>query len=172
MRAAAVSSDVGNRLYSNGFDAMRSLGASPRRYFLTNILWAFLIASPFLVGLGFLAARVTSLAVFTYNYAKWGPNYWDDHFHRDLRIPGEVLYRGTAWLLAKVLTCGVGIGAIAYHIGARPKRSCILLWMNGGPSQTDTFDMKPGHEHGGPFQAIQSRVPDMRLSEHLPELVR
>src|SRR5690348_5798243 len=32
------------------------------------------------------------------------------------------------------------------------KRSCILLWMSGGPSQTDTFDLKPGHANGGPFK--------------------
>jgi hypothetical protein len=38
--------------------------------------------------------------------------------------------------------------------------------MNGGPSQTDTFDMKPGHEHGGPFKPISSRVPGISLYEH------
>ena len=27
-------------------------------------------------------------------------------------------------------------------------KSCILLWMNGGPSQMDTFDLKPGHANG------------------------
>src|SRR3954463_9880993 len=33
------------------------------------------------------------------------------------------------------------------------RRACILLWMNGGPSQTDTFDMKPGQTGvGGPFR--------------------
>ena len=34
------------------------------------------------------------------------------------------------------------------------KRSCILLWMNGGASQTDTFDLKPGHANGGAFKEI------------------
>src|SRR4051812_28468993 len=32
------------------------------------------------------------------------------------------------------------------------RKACILLWMNGGPSQMDTFDLKPGHANGGPFQ--------------------
>jgi hypothetical protein len=54
----------------------------------------------------------------------------------------------------------------------RPKRSCILLWMNGGPSQTDTFDMKPGHAHGGPFQPISTSVPGVSVCEHLPEVAR
>jgi hypothetical protein len=50
------------------------------------------------------------------------------------------------------------------------KRSCIVLWMGGGPTQTDTFDMKPGHANGGPFQEIATSVPDIRISEHLPQV--
>lgn len=51
----------------------------------------------------------------------------------------------------------------------RPRpTACILLWMTGGPTQTDTFDLKPGHENGGPFKAIETSVPDLRISEHLP----
>lgn len=50
------------------------------------------------------------------------------------------------------------------------KRSCILLWMNGGPSQTDTFDPKPHHQNGGPFKAISTRTPGLFLGEHLPQL--
>src|SRR5258708_24085113 len=52
----------------------------------------------------------------------------------------------------------------------RRRRSCILLWMNGGPSQIDTFDLKPGHVNGGPFRAIRTAVPGVRISEHLPRL--
>lgn len=52
----------------------------------------------------------------------------------------------------------------------RPKRSCILLWMSGGPSQLDTFDPKPGNENGGPIQAIESSVPGIRISEYLPQV--
>jgi len=44
--------------------------------------------------------------------------------------------------------------------------------MNGGPSQMDTFDLKPGHANGGPFHAIESAVPGLRISEHLPKLAR
>jgi len=52
------------------------------------------------------------------------------------------------------------------------KRSCILLWMNGGPSQMDTFDLKPGHANGGPFKAIETTAPGLRVSEHLPKLAQ
>jgi hypothetical protein len=50
------------------------------------------------------------------------------------------------------------------------KRACILLWMAGGPSQLDTFDLKPGHANGGPFRAIATSAPEIRISEHLPLL--
>jgi hypothetical protein len=50
------------------------------------------------------------------------------------------------------------------------KRSCILLWMNGGPSQLDTFDLKPGHENGGSFKEIATSVPGIKICEHLPKL--
>ncbi|MEX0679456.1 MAG: DUF1501 domain-containing protein, partial [Pirellulales bacterium] len=60
----------------------------------------------------------------------------------------------------------------AAHGEARqaPKRSCILLWMNGGPSQMDTFDLKPGHENGGSFKEIATSVPGIKISEHLPKI--
>jgi Protein of unknown function (DUF1501) len=52
------------------------------------------------------------------------------------------------------------------------RRACILLWMNGGPSQMDTFDLKPGHANGGPFTEINTTVPGIRISQHLPKLAR
>lgn len=54
----------------------------------------------------------------------------------------------------------------------RRKRHCILLWMSGGPSQTDTFDLKPNHANGGEFKEIQTAAPGLRLSEHLPKLAQ
>jgi len=52
------------------------------------------------------------------------------------------------------------------------KKAVILLWMNGGPSQTDTFDLKPGHKNGGPFKEIATRSPGLKISEHLPRLAK
>lgn len=52
----------------------------------------------------------------------------------------------------------------------RSSRHVILLWMSGGPSQTDTWDLKPGHENGGEFKEIQTAAPGLRFSEHLPKL--
>jgi len=52
------------------------------------------------------------------------------------------------------------------------KRACILLWMSGGPSQMDTFDLKPGQANGGPYQEIATNAPGVRISEHLPKLAK
>jgi hypothetical protein len=52
------------------------------------------------------------------------------------------------------------------------KRHCVLLWMSGGPSQLDTFDMKPQHANGGEFKESATSVPGLRFSEHLPNLAR
>src|SRR5688500_18317991 len=45
-------------------------------------------------------------------------------------------------------------------------RSCILLWMEGGPSQQHTFDLK----EGGPYKSIATAAPGVRISEHLPRM--
>jgi hypothetical protein len=52
------------------------------------------------------------------------------------------------------------------------KRSCVLLWMSGGPSQLDTFDLKPGHANGGPFKPIATSVSGIKISEHLPKIAK
>ena len=52
----------------------------------------------------------------------------------------------------------------------RKPKSVILIWLNGGPSTIDLWDLKPGHANGGPFREIATTVPGMRISEHLPNL--
>ena len=48
--------------------------------------------------------------------------------------------------------------------------ACILLWMNGGPSQFETFDPKPEHDNGGETKAIATKVPGVQLADNLPNL--
>src|SRR5262249_37674716 len=49
-------------------------------------------------------------------------------------------------------------------------KSVILLWMTGGPSHIDTWDVKPDRplENRGPFHSIPTRLPGVRICEHLP----
>jgi uncharacterized protein (DUF1501 family) len=50
------------------------------------------------------------------------------------------------------------------------RKAVILLWLSGGPSQLDTWDPKPDTpaEVRGPFRSIATRVPGVRVNEHLP----
>jgi RNA polymerase sigma factor (sigma-70 family) len=54
----------------------------------------------------------------------------------------------------------------------KPLRSCILLWMSGGPSQIDTFDPKPDHPNGALFPAIDTSVKGIQISQNLPRLAK
>src|ERR1700712_1253441 len=50
--------------------------------------------------------------------------------------------------------------------------NCILLFLVGGPSQLDTWDMKPDapEEIRGPFRPIATKVPGVQVSEVFPRL--
>jgi hypothetical protein len=55
----------------------------------------------------------------------------------------------------------------------RPRaKSVLFLFLFGGPSQLETFDMKPDapQEIRGPYQPIASRTPGLRICEKLPKL--
>ena len=51
---------------------------------------------------------------------------------------------------------------------------CIILFLNGGPSHLDMWDMKPDapSEIRGEFQPIDSSLPGVPVSEHLPRLAQ
>ena len=57
-------------------------------------------------------------------------------------------------------------------VQATRAKSVIFVFLYGGPSQLETFDMKPDAPSTirGPFQTIASRTPGLRICEHLPRL--
>ncbi len=56
----------------------------------------------------------------------------------------------------------------------RRQNSCVFLFLFGGPSQIDLWDMKPAasEEIRGEFQPVSTRVPGIQICEHLPGLAR
>lgn len=120
---AAVTSDVGGRQYSNQIDALKTFGSSPGSYLLTPIIWSFLVGTPVLFLLCYFSARTTSLITFVNAYPARGPDFWFQNFHRGLDVVGQFWYRGTGWLLAKLLVSGFGVALISYFSGRRPKYS-------------------------------------------------
>ena len=76
---------------------------------------------------------------------------------------------------------GFGLGdfyrmqrAAAESLGTAAKgkaKSCILIWLDGGPSHLETYDPKPDapSEVRGPLESIATSVPGIRISECLPK---
>ena len=62
----------------------------------------------------------------------------------------------------------------ALALGGGRAKSVIFLFLFGGPSQLETFDMKPEapQEIRGPFKPIASRTPGLLISEHLERLAK
>lgn len=57
----------------------------------------------------------------------------------------------------------------AQESGATRPKSCILIWLDGGPSQCHTFSVP---EKDADYGAIETSVPGLRISEHLPMLAK
>ena len=73
-----------------------------------------------------------------------------------LTLPGLLQARGEAVKVGKPI---------------RGNKSVILLWMAGGPSHIDTWDVKPDmpSEIRGPFGVIPTKLPGVRICEYLPK---
>lgn len=66
-------------------------------------------------------------------------------------------------------------GRLAARAADEPQaKSCILLWMAGGPSHLDTFDLKPDApaDIRGEFRPIETSVPGIAISEHFPQFAK
>ena len=55
---------------------------------------------------------------------------------------------------------------------SRKNKSVITIWLGGGPSTIDMWDLKPESKNGGEFKPIQSSVPGLYISEHLPQTAK
>ncbi|MHC5538572.1 DUF1501 domain-containing protein, partial [Singulisphaera rosea] len=67
------------------------------------------------------------------------------------------------------------LGALEANAQQVPKKtkSCILLWMGGGPSHMDTWNLKPDSEkNGGPFRPISTSASGVSICEHLPNVAK
>ena len=51
-------------------------------------------------------------------------------------------------------------------------KAMILLWMAGAPSQFETFDPKPDHDHGGGTEAIDTAVPGIKIARDWPNVAK
>ena len=50
------------------------------------------------------------------------------------------------------------------------ERQVLLLWLDGGMSQLESWDPKPSTQFGGPFRAISTAIPGIQISELMPRI--
>lgn len=109
--------------------------------------------------------------------ARNGPAMLASHFSPE-GLQYAVNHRfGRRALLQLGLAGSLGLGPLAHsalaNAGAAPRaKRCILLFMWGGPSHLDTFDMKPHapNDFRGPFQPIATSAPEIQFCEHFSKL--
>src|SRR5436190_2353590 len=85
----------------------------------------------------------------------------------------ELLHAGAISALGLSLPGFLKVRAAAGPSSAPPRRM-ILLWLWGGPSQLDTFDLKPAAplEYRGPYRPVATNVAGIEICELLPKLAR
>jgi len=71
---------------------------------------------------------------------------------------------------------GVGAGSLLSPLVAEQLKSqqkqVLLIWLDGGMSQLESWDPKPGTEFGGPFRSIPTTLPGIHVSELMPNTAR
>ncbi|MFO0876192.1 MAG: DUF1501 domain-containing protein [Gemmataceae bacterium] len=89
------------------------------------------------------------------------------------------LSRRTFLRVGGLASLGLGLDTFLRAQAAQPAAqrksiSCILMWMQGGPSHHDSFDPKPDApaEVRGEFKTIPTTLPGVQVAEHLPLLAR
>ncbi|MBX3441327.1 MAG: DUF1501 domain-containing protein [Planctomyces sp.] len=90
---------------------------------------------------------------------------------RELLSAGAVGWLGLSW---PQLLASRALAADDAPPGFGRAKSCILLFMWGGPAHQDTWDLKPDApaEVRGEFQPISTAVPGIQIGEHFPLLAQ
>ncbi|XZE35556.1 DUF1501 domain-containing protein [Pirellulaceae bacterium SH501] len=77
---------------------------------------------------------------------------------------------GAATMMGASLSLGHSLRVHADTL-KKNRKSCVLLWMGGGPSSMDIWDLKPGTDNGGPFKTIATSG-DVQICEHMPLMAK
>ncbi len=88
-----------------------------------------------------------------------------------LRAGGlTTLALGIQQLTPGKLAAEEGTDGVAVAQAGRKAKSCIFIWLDGGPSHLETFDLKPAApvEVRGPFQPVKTQVAGVHICELMP----
>ena len=86
----------------------------------------------------------------------------------------DFLHAGSLAGLGLGLTEVFGLRALGAAPAEKKDKNCIFLFLVGGPSQLDTWDMKPDAplEIRGPYKPIKTNVPGIEISENFPRMAQ
>lgn len=85
-----------------------------------------------------------------------------------LKLSRRTLFAGTA----ASMFAGPLVGPLRAASAAPVRKQLLLLFLSGGASQFETWDPKPGVKTGGPYRAISTSIPGMRIGELLPHTAK
>lgn len=95
-----------------------------------------------------------------------------------LCTPREHRLSRRQWLYGAAGLSAAGLGLSAFCQPAiaadleKNHKQVLFIWLDGGMSQLESWDPKPGTQFGGPFRAIATSVPGTHISELLPRTAR
>jgi len=82
-------------------------------------------------------------------------------------------------MLGGLAGAGLGLGALGGLVQPavgealkQKERQMLLIWLDGGMSQLESWDPKPNTQFGGPYRAIPTSVPGVHVSELMPRLAQ
>ncbi len=86
----------------------------------------------------------------------------------------DFLHAGSLSFLGLGLTEMFGLKAMGAVDESKKDAACIMLFLVGGPSQLDTWDMKPNApvEIRGPYKPINTNVDGIQISENFPRMAK
>src|SRR5687767_3551854 len=95
-------------------------------------------------------------------------------------VSHPVFTRRTALQAGSIGLLGLGLAelsalrGLASDLPAPPKKSVIFIFLTGGLSHQDSFDLKPDAPDSvrGEFRPIATRTPGLQVCEHLPLLAQ
>lgn len=97
--------------------------------------------------------------------------------HVNLNAEGRVTRRRLLQL-AGAGFAGLSGAGILQQIGLhadelrREGRACIMVFLQGAPSQFETWNPKPGHPNGGPTKVIDTAIRGVQFAEYWPKMAR
>lgn len=124
---AIITADLGNRVYSSQFRAMRNLHIPGRIYLASAILVNMVLGALLLVCLSISVAGWASFKTWQVLFPSQPFELWREHFFRVFVEHPNILWRNVGWGLLKTVSSIVMATLIALHAGFGPKDSVIAI---------------------------------------------